>query len=49
VAWDVDGTDEFAGWFEALSDEEQVSVGRVVELLVKHDEYLRQLEREGLI
>ena len=36
VAWAVEGTDEFAGWFEALSDEEQVSVGRVVELLVEH-------------
>jgi hypothetical protein len=36
MAWDVEGTAEFAGWFEALSDEEQVSVGRVVELLVEH-------------
>ena len=36
VAWDVEGTDEFVGWFESLSDEEQVSVGRVVELLVEH-------------
>jgi len=35
VAWEVEGTDEFAGWFESLSDEEQVSVGRVVELLVE--------------
>jgi hypothetical protein len=26
VAWEVEGTDEFAGWFEALSDDEQVSV-----------------------
>jgi len=36
VAWEVEGTDQFAGWFETLSDEEQVSVGRVVELLVEH-------------
>ena len=36
VAWEVEGTDEFAGWFEDLTDEEQVSVGRVVELLVEH-------------
>lgn len=36
VAWDVEGTDEFAGWFENLNDEEQASVGRVVELLVEH-------------
>ena len=37
VAWEVEeGTDEFAGWFGALTDDEQVSVGRVVELLVEH-------------
>jgi hypothetical protein len=26
VAWEVEGTDEFAGWFEPLNDDEQVSV-----------------------
>ena len=36
VAWDVEGTDEFADWFAVLSEGEQVSVGRVVELLVEH-------------
>jgi hypothetical protein len=36
VAWEVEGTDEFTGWFEALNDDEQVSVGRVVELLAEH-------------
>jgi hypothetical protein len=36
VAWEVEGTDEFAGWFEALTDDEQVSVGRVVELLAEY-------------
>ncbi len=36
MAWEVEGTDEFAGWFAGLNDEEQVSVGRVVELLVEH-------------
>ena len=35
MAWDVEGTDEFAGWFGDLTDNEQVSVGRVVELLVE--------------
>ena len=35
MAWEVDGTDEFAGWFGDLNDGEQVSVGRVVELLVE--------------
>jgi hypothetical protein len=36
VAWEVEGTDEFASWFRALADDEQVSVGRIVELLVEH-------------
>jgi hypothetical protein len=36
VAWEVEGIDEFAEWFEGLHDEEQISVGRVVELLVEH-------------
>jgi len=33
---DVEGTDEFADWFTDLGEDEQVSVGRVVELLVEH-------------
>jgi len=36
VAWDVEGTDDFAGWFTDLTEKEQVSVGRIVELLVDH-------------
>jgi hypothetical protein len=36
MAWVVEGTDEFSGWFGDLSDAEQVSVGRIVELLVEH-------------
>ena len=36
MAWDVEGTDEFAAWFGGLSDAEQVAVGRVVEMLVEH-------------
>jgi hypothetical protein len=36
VAWVVEGTDEFASWFAGLPDDEQVSVGRIVELLVEH-------------
>jgi hypothetical protein len=36
VAWQVEGTHEFAGWFLGLTDEEQADVGRVVELLVEH-------------
>jgi hypothetical protein len=36
MPWDVEGTDEFFGWFADLADDEQVSVGRIVELLVEH-------------
>lgn len=36
MAWQVEGVDEFATWFLDLSDDEQVDVGRVVELLVEH-------------
>jgi len=36
VAWDVEGTDDFAGWFTDLTEKEQVTVGRIVELLVEH-------------
>jgi hypothetical protein len=32
----VEGVDEFAAWFADLSDDEQVNVGRVVDLLVEH-------------
>jgi len=35
MAWQVEGTDEFAGWFLDLNEDEQVDVGRVVELLVE--------------
>ena len=36
MAWDVEGTDDFAGWFTDLTEKEQVTVGRIVELLVEH-------------
>ncbi len=36
MTWDVEGTDEFAAWFANLTDDEQVAVGRIVELLVEH-------------
>lgn len=36
MPWEVEGTDLFADWFTALSEEERVGVGRVVELLVEH-------------
>ena len=36
VVWEVEGTDEFSGWFGNLADDEQVSVGRTVDLLVEY-------------
>lgn len=36
MPWEVEGTDRFADWFGDLSDDEQIGVGRVVELLVEH-------------
>jgi hypothetical protein len=36
LVWEVEGTDEFSRWFLALSENEQVSVGRVADLLVEH-------------
>ncbi len=36
LAWEVEGIDDFVDWFSALTDAEQVSVGRVVDLLVEH-------------
>ncbi len=36
MAWKVEGTDGFAEWFTDLTDDEQVSVGRIVDLLVDH-------------
>lgn len=34
--WQVEGTDEFARWFLDLNEDEQVDVGRIVDLLVEH-------------
>ena len=36
MVWEVEGTDEFGGWFLNLTDDEQVSVGHIVDLLVEH-------------
>ncbi len=33
MAYDVEVSDEFRGWYEPLSEAEQLSVGRVIELL----------------
>ena len=33
MAWEVEHTDEFEGWWETLTEEEQVSVAAMVQLL----------------
>ena len=35
VPWEVEGTDVFTEWFTGLTDNEQISVGRIVDLLVE--------------
>ena len=36
MAWEINGTDEFADWYGALTDAEQDAVIAVVELLAEH-------------
>ncbi len=33
MSYDIEVSDEFRGWYESLSEAEQLSVGRIVELL----------------
>jgi hypothetical protein len=72
MAWQVEGTDEFAGWFLVLNEDEQFyafDLRRAAILLLggdktgnnrwydenipvaddRYDDYLRELEKEGLI
>ena len=35
MAWEVEGTDEFAGWWASLSEDEQKDVAFVVDLLTQ--------------
>jgi len=48
VTWDVEGIDEFADWFAGLADDEQVAVGRVVELLAEHGPVLPYPSSSGV-
>ena len=41
MAGEVEGTDEFAGWFGALEDAEREDIGAVVDLLEQHGPMLR--------
>jgi hypothetical protein len=36
VAWEVEYTDEFEGWWNGLSEDEQVEISAKVELLEQH-------------
>ena len=36
MRWDVEGTDEFGGWYDTLSEEEQDAIAAAVELLIEH-------------
>ena len=40
--WEVEGTDEFAEWWQGLSDRQQSDVGFVVDLLVDYGVNLRR-------
>ncbi len=36
MTWEVEGTDEFAGWYAELTDDQQDAVNAAVDLLVEH-------------
>lgn len=40
--WEVEGTDEFAEWWNGLTEREQGDVGYVVDLLVDYGVHLRR-------
>jgi hypothetical protein len=40
MAWDVEGTDEFTEWFQALAEAEKADVIAVVDMLVDHGPHL---------
>jgi hypothetical protein len=48
MAWDVEYTDEFGEWWEALSGSEQESVTATVQLLEEFGPYLRFPHRSGV-
>src|SRR5438128_225681 len=36
MAWDVEATDQWAGWFRELTEEQRIAVAAAVDLLVEH-------------
>jgi hypothetical protein len=49
MAWEVEGTDEFAGWFEALSQGEMADVIAMVDLLVERGPRLGHPFTSGVV
>jgi len=43
VTWEVEITDEFKGWFEALTSEEQISIDAHVQMLIEYGPQLPTL------
>jgi hypothetical protein len=48
MAWEVEYTDEFEQWWNALSEAEQISLDASVSLLL-YGEHLERLRKEGLL
>lgn len=36
MTWEVEGTDEFASWYDGLTDDKQDAVNAAVDLLIEH-------------
>jgi hypothetical protein len=49
MGWEVEGTDEFAGWFEALSQEEMADVIAMVDLLEERGPHLGYPFTSGVV
>lgn len=49
MEWDVEGTDEFAEWFSALSEGEKADVIAVVDMLVERGPRLRYPHSSGIV
>jgi hypothetical protein len=48
VAWKVESTDEFEGWCNALSEDEQVEINAKVDPLQEHGPTLPRPHADGL-
>jgi hypothetical protein len=48
MAWEVEGTDEFTEWFQALTEAEKADVVAVVDMLVDHGPHLGFPQTSGV-